>query len=85
MSMSFIYLIFIRFIGVQAAINITGIRLLPPPQLHPVILGEWGFTTDLTYDDQWHVVIGNKTNYGDPIKEFVEGIGIGSIAWCAGG
>ena len=52
---------------------------------HPVILGEWGFTTDLTYDDQWHIVIGNKTNYGDPIKQFVEGLGIGSIAWCAGG
>jgi hypothetical protein len=52
---------------------------------HPVIIGEWGFTTDLTYDDTWHVVIGNRTDYGEPIKEFVEGIGIGSIAWCAGG
>jgi endoglucanase len=51
---------------------------------HPVILGEWGFTSDLTYDDTWHIVIGTRTNYGEPIKEFVEGIGIGSIAWCAG-
>ncbi len=52
---------------------------------HPVIMGEWGFTSDLTYDDTWHIVIGTQTNYGKPIKKFVEGIGIGSIAWCAGG
>jgi len=52
---------------------------------HPVILGEWGFTSDMNYDDTWHIVIGTQTNYGKPIKEFVEGIGVGSIAWCAGG
>ena len=48
-------------------------------------MGEWGFTTDTNYDDQWHIVIGTQTNYGKPIKGFVEGLGIGSIAWCAGG
>jgi endoglucanase len=53
--------------------------------VHPVIMGEWGFTSDMNYDDTWHIVIGTKTNYGEPLKEFVEGIGIGSIAWCAGG
>jgi hypothetical protein len=54
---------------------------------HPVILGEWGFTSDMNYaaNDPWHVVIGDSITYGQPIKEFVEGIGIGSIAWCAGG
>jgi hypothetical protein len=51
---------------------------------HPVIMGEWGFTSDTNYDDPYHIVIGTRTNYGEPIKEFVEGIGIGSIAWCAG-
>jgi endoglucanase len=51
---------------------------------HPVIMGEWGFTSDMNYDDPYHIVIGTRTNYGEPLKEFVEGIGIGSIAWCAG-
>jgi endoglucanase len=51
---------------------------------HPVIMGEWGFTSDMNYDDPYHIVIGTQTNYGKPIREFVEGIGIGSIAWCAG-
>ena len=52
---------------------------------HPVILGEWGFTSDMNYDDSshYHIVIGTQTNYGRPIKEFVEGLGVGSIAWCA--
>jgi len=52
---------------------------------HPVIMGEWGSTSDMNYDDPYHIVIGTRTNYGEPLKEFVEGIGIGSIAWCAGG
>jgi len=51
---------------------------------HPVIMGEWGFTSDMNYDDPYHIVIGTQTNYGKPIKKFIEGIGIGNIAWCAG-
>jgi hypothetical protein len=50
---------------------------------HPVIMGEWGFTTDLTYDDEWHIVIGSQSNYGEPLKDFLEENGIGNIAWVA--
>jgi hypothetical protein len=45
---------------------------------HPVILGEWGFTT--TTDT---LLDGTITDYGEPLKEFVEGLGIGNIAWVA--
>ena len=45
---------------------------------HPVIMGEWGFTT--TTDSQLN---GTITNYGQPLKEFLEEQGIGNIAWVA--
>ncbi len=48
---------------------------------HPVILGEWGFK-DSASSGQQHTV-GTITNYGQPLKEFVESIGIGSMAWVA--
>jgi hypothetical protein len=48
---------------------------------HPVILGEWGFASEAS-SGQGHV-IGTITNYGQPLKEFVEGLEIGSIAWVA--
>jgi hypothetical protein len=51
--------------------------------VHPVIMGEWGFSSDPCVSD--YITHGDASTYGLPIKEFVEGIGIGSIAWCAGG
>lgn len=44
--------------------------------VHPVILGEWGFLEGA--DDPLN---GTITNYGEPLRQFVEGLGIGSIAW----
>jgi hypothetical protein len=49
--------------------------------VHPVILGEWGFES--SSDPANYITNGTISNYGEPIKEFVEGIGIGSIAWVA--
>ena len=46
---------------------------------HPVIMGEWGFGSD----PNDYITYGTISNYGEPIKEFIEGIGIGSIAWVA--
>jgi hypothetical protein len=51
-------------------------------KVHPVIMGEWGFSSDPAVSD--YITHGDTSTYGLPIKEFVEGIGIGSIAWCAG-
>jgi hypothetical protein len=48
---------------------------------HPVILGEWGFEPAASSAQQH--LIGTISNYGQPLKEFVEGIEIGSIAWVA--
>ena len=48
---------------------------------HAVILGEWGFES--SSDPNNYITNGTISNYGEPIKEFVEGIGIGSIAWVA--
>ena len=50
---------------------------------HPVVLGEWGFSSDPCVSD--YITYGDASTYGQPLKEFVEGLGIGSIAWCAGG
>jgi fibronectin type 3 domain-containing protein len=50
---------------------------------YPVFNTEWGFTTDLTYDDQWHVVIGTITNYGQPFMDFREARKISGSAWVA--
>jgi hypothetical protein len=46
-------------------------------EAHPVILGEWGFIDD-TADN---VLKGTISNYGEPLRQFIEGLGIGSIAW----
>ena len=48
---------------------------------HPVIMGEWGFES--SSDPNNYITNGTISNYGQPLKEFVEGIGIGSIAWVA--
>lgn len=45
--------------------------------VYPILLGEWGFIDD-TSDN---VLKGTITNYGEPLKQFAEGLGIGSIAW----
>jgi len=51
--------------------------------VHPVIMGEWGFSSDPAVSD--YITNGDVSTYGQPLKEFVEGLGIGNIAWCAGG
>jgi len=48
---------------------------------HPVIMGEWGFES--SSDPNNYITNGTISNYGQPLKEFVEGIDIGSIAWVA--
>ncbi len=45
--------------------------------VHPVILGEWGFIEDPNAG----ILDGTITNYGEPLKQFIEGLGIGNIAW----
>ena len=49
--------------------------------VHPVIMGEWGFESSSDPND--YITNGTISNYGEPLKEFVEGIGIGNIAWVA--
>ena len=48
---------------------------------HPVILGEWGFEPTASPEQQH--LIGTISNYGQPLKEFVEGLGVSNIAWVA--
>lgn len=45
---------------------------------HPVMMTEWGFTT--TSDT---LLNGTITNYGQPLMDFINGLGIGNAAWCA--
>jgi hypothetical protein len=51
--------------------------------VHPVITTEWGFTSDPNYDDQYHLLMGTITNYGQPFMNFIEGLKIGNTAWVA--
>ena len=51
--------------------------------VHPVIMTEWGFTSDSNYDDQYHLLIGTITNYGQPLMNFIERLRIGNTAWVA--
>lgn len=46
--------------------------------VHPVIMTEWGFTTTSET-----LLNGTVTEYGQPLIDFIEGLGIGSTAWCA--
>jgi hypothetical protein len=52
---------------------------------YPVIVTEWGFTSDPNY---WNssppqFFNGTITNYGQPFKDLLESYGIGFTAWCA--
>jgi hypothetical protein len=47
---------------------------------HPVIVTEWGFTSDPNYDASLR---GTITNYGNPLKDFLESYRIGMTAWVA--
>ncbi|MDD5327961.1 MAG: cellulase family glycosylhydrolase [Phycisphaerae bacterium] len=51
--------------------------------VYPVMMTEWGFTLDPNYDDEWHLLIGAITDYGQPLADFREQYGIGNTAWCA--
>lgn len=44
----------------------------------PVLMTEWGFTTTTE-----KLLNGTITNYGRPLVDFLEGLGIGHAAWCA--
>jgi hypothetical protein len=46
--------------------------------VHPVIMTEWGFTTTSET-----LLNGTITGYGQPLMDFIEGLGIGNTAWVA--
>jgi hypothetical protein len=46
--------------------------------VHPVIMTEWGFTTTSET-----LLNGTISGYGQPLKDFIEGLGIGNTAWVA--
>ncbi|MFH1370055.1 MAG: cellulase family glycosylhydrolase [Planctomycetota bacterium] len=46
--------------------------------VYPVMMTEWGFTT--TSDN---LLNGTITEYGQPLMDFIEGLGIGNTAWVA--
>jgi hypothetical protein len=46
---------------------------------HPVIMTEWGFQEDSSDSG----LQGTITNYGDPLKDFLDYYGIGMTAWVA--
>jgi hypothetical protein len=48
--------------------------------VYPVIMTEWGFTEDPNYGTYFN---GTISNYGAPLKAFLEHYGIGNTAWCA--
>jgi len=48
--------------------------------VYPVICTEWGFWDAPLTDSNFFR--GTITNYGDPLKEFLEEYGIGNTAWC---
>lgn len=58
-------------------------QILTCAAVHPVVMTEWGFTSDLKYDDNNHLLIGTVTNYGQPLMDFIEQHKIGNTAWCA--
>ena len=47
--------------------------------VHPVIITEWGFSQSLVDE----LLIGTISNYGRPLKDFVEQHGISNTAWVA--
>jgi len=50
---------------------------------YPVFMSEWGFTSDTNWDDQWHLVMGTISNYGQPLMDFREARKISNSAWVA--
>jgi len=50
---------------------------------YPVFMSEWGFTSDVNYDDDWHGLMGTITNYGQPLMDFREARQISNSAWVA--
>jgi endoglucanase len=49
--------------------------------VYPVIMTEWGFTEDPNFGTTFFN--GTISNYGRPLKAFLEQYGIGNTAWCA--
>jgi fibronectin type 3 domain-containing protein len=50
---------------------------------YPVFMSEWGFTSDVNWDDSWHGLMGTITNYGQPLMNFREARKINNSAWVA--
>ena len=50
---------------------------------YPVFMSEWGFTSDVNWDDSWHGLMGTITNYGQPLMNFRETRKISGSAWVA--
>ncbi len=50
---------------------------------YPIFMSEWGFTSDVNWDDSWHGLMGTITNYGQPLMNFREARKINNSAWVA--
>jgi hypothetical protein len=48
--------------------------------VHPVMMTEWGFSMSMGTDT---LLNGTISNYGQPLMDFREGLGIGNTAWVA--
>lgn len=50
---------------------------------YPVIMTEWGFSQSYYQDTNDPFFDGFVSNYGQPLMDFIEGLGISNTAWCA--
>ncbi len=51
--------------------------------VHPVIMTEWGFTSDPNFDYVPGLFMGTISDYGQPLMDFREQYGISNTAWVA--
>ncbi len=50
--------------------------------VHPVIMTEWGFSQS-NHPDSEDMLNGTVSEYGQPLMDFIESLGIGNTAWVA--
>lgn len=50
---------------------------------HPVVMTEWGFSDQAGSSTPSDLLMGTITEYGQPLMNFVEGLGISHTAWVA--
>ncbi len=65
-------------VEVQAGAGRFANQLETCAAVHPVLMTEWGFTTT-----EEKLLNGTISNYGQPLMDLVEKLGIGNTAWCA--